>query len=211
MTLTVTQTAEQQAVDELEEQLQELRQEREEYLALVSDPRASLPRRTLSEIRDSTEICEAKLEKARATATLRAQKIPAEGELRKSLAVAVESSKSALTHIETASAAVDEAIETLRLAADSYNETLATNRLSLLNAGVPTSGAELDEEPIDLEKGAIEYQGDRFAPLGKQSVNGYLLAIIHRENGFPKEPGGWEYVMRAFRAGRYWERATEGA
>lgn len=208
MTLNIEETPEQVALHDAEATLRTLQSEREEYLAAVSDPRAPRPWRSLSEIRDDTDVAEVQLAKAKEAAEAAVAKVPDEAEVRALLTKAITDRTAAVKKLESAGKALDKAIAAMRAEVAGYNTSLEQTRQDLVAAGIPVRGADLDGESIDLTRGRIQHGVATHCLIPAEATEDYLTAAAAKELRFPEERYGWSFSLQAYQTGTFWRRAA---
>ncbi|WP_125100192.1 hypothetical protein [Leucobacter chromiireducens] len=208
MALNIAQAKEQQDVSELEAELLDLNREREDYLHSVSDRYAPVPIRTLSEIRDAIEIAQARLDAAKKTADKKKKQTATADTVRATLSDAVSKTTAARTRVQEAAQAVDAAIAALRNETRAHNEIISNTRSALLQYGIPTEGAELDNEPIEIDTTQISHGDTTLRAYSPRAVSNYLTATFTTTDQFPEEPQGWSLIRGSYAAGNYWRHGA---
>lgn len=204
MTLNIEQTKEQVAVTDLENELAALENERDNYLTAVGKPHAKIPRRTLSEIRDSAEIIQARLNTARKHAATKQRRTPTEDEARALLEQAKANCGNTRKKVQAAADTVTKAIATLTATVNDHNTAIRDARTALTSAGIPAEGATLYDEPIDLTQGRIVYGDTTLTPYQDDMISHYLIAQAHPAHGWPRQPGGWDYIQSRIENRTHW-------
>lgn len=154
MTIQITSTKAAELEAQLVDEIANERANEAHFLDFVKDPRhKTQPVGSLSQIRESIEILELKHAEAKAAADAEREKLPTEDEARRLLdevktaeAVARKSFYAAVTTARDALIALD-------IAGKAHRATIGNGIASLIAAGIPREGAELDGEPIELRSG----------------------------------------------------------
>lgn len=162
MTITLTSTKAVTLEAELRAELGNEKANEAEYLEYVTHPdRRERPLVSLHEIRESIEILELKLAEAARAADAERAKLPTAAAARKLLATVKEEEAAARSEFYAAVIHARDALRALRTAHQAHRASIGSGGRTLLNAGVPAEGAELDGDPITMTGGRIEH-GDTY-------------------------------------------------
>lgn len=120
-----------------------------DYIEFVKNPeRRTRPPQSLSQIRDSIEILTIRYEEAKKLADKERAKLGTADEIRKIIADMQTEEETARKAYRDALGAVQEAERLASIAHQKHSHTIGGGIRKLLDAGVPSTGAELDGEPI---------------------------------------------------------------
>ena len=166
MTISITDSRTAELEQQLAAELDNERANEQYYLEFVKNPKdKTRPYGTLTEIRESIEILELKHAEAKTAADAERAKLPTAEEARQIIAATVTEAGEKRKAVMAAAIAAADAIRALEQAATDHTAAIHDGIRKLRAAGIPTDGAELDGEDIQLRRDTIQHGNTRLTGI----------------------------------------------